>query len=312
MTILVTGSAGHLGRSLMRALRATGQAARGIDIRPSEFTDREGRITDRDFVRNSMKGVEAVLHTATLHRPQAASYSYTDFVEVNIRGTLTLLEEAVASGVRSFVYTSTTSAFGAALNPAPGDPAVWVTEDMPCLPRNIYGVTKVAAENLCALFARNHGLPAVVLRTSRFFPQEDQDMEMRGAYSAENQQANELLFRRLDIEDVVSAHLLAIEKATQLGFGRFILSATSPFTEADLALVRNDPAAVLRRFYPDFETLYAARGWTMFQSIDRVYVNRHARHVLGWQPKYDFAHVLECLRANGDFRSPMMRALSRT
>jgi UDP-glucose 4-epimerase len=312
MTILVTGSAGHLGRSLMRALRATGRAARGIDIRPSDFPDREGRITDRDFVRNSMKGVDAVLHTATLHRPQAASHSYTDFVDVNIRGALTLLEEAVASGVRSFIYTSTTSAFGAALNPAPGDPAVWVTEDMPCLPRNIYGVTKVAAEDLCALFARNHGLPAVVLRTSRFFPQEDQDMEMRGAYSAENQQANELLFRRLDIEDVVSAHLLAIEEATQLGFGRFILSATSPFTEADLALVRNDPAAVLRRFYPDFETLYAARGWTMFPSIDRVYVNRHARHVLGWQPKYDFAHVLERLRASGDFRSPMMRALSRT
>ena len=74
------------------------------------------------------------------------------FVDTNVTGTLNLLEEAVAAGVGRFVFTSTTSAFGRALTPPPGAPAAWVTEDVAPVPRNIYGVTKIAAED--ALRAR--------------------------------------------------------------------------------------------------------------------------------------------------------------
>ena len=120
-----------------------------------------------------MKGVTAVLHAATLHKPHVATHSRQDFVDVNVTGTLNLLEEAAAAGVTAFVYTSTTSVFGDALVPPPGEPAAWVTEDVIRVPKNIYGVTKAAAEDLCQLFARNHSLRAIVLRTSRFFPEED-------------------------------------------------------------------------------------------------------------------------------------------
>ena len=96
-----------------------------------------------------MRGVEAVLHAATLHKPHVGTHSRQDFVDTNITGTLTLLEEAASSGVASFVFTSTTSAFGEALTPPAGTPAAWVTEDVQPVPRNIYGVTKVAAEDLC-------------------------------------------------------------------------------------------------------------------------------------------------------------------
>src|SRR4051794_17980735 len=151
MTILVTGSAGHLGEALMRSLRGAQRPALGVDIKPAPFTDRVGSIRDRDFIRQCMVGVRAVIHAATLHKPHVATHTDQDFVDTNITGTLVLIEAAAAAGVEAFVFTSTTSAFGAALTPAAVEPAAWVTEDVVPIPKNIYGVTKVAAETLCEL-----------------------------------------------------------------------------------------------------------------------------------------------------------------
>jgi len=303
MTILVTGSAGHLGEGLMRTLRAAGRAVVGIDIKPSAYTDHVGSIVDRDFVAARMRGVEAVLHTATLHKPHVGTHSYQDFVDTNVTGTLTLLEAARAAGGRAFVFTSTTSTFGAALSPAPDEPAAWITEDVVPVPKNIYGATKTSAETLCELFARKHKLPVIVLKTSRFFPEADDDPDMRGAFGLDNAQANELLYRRGDIADMVSAHLAAIDRAAEIGFGRYIVSATTPFTPDDLAALRQDAAGVVARLFPQSVPLYAKLGWKMFPSVDRVYVNRKAREELGWEPRYTFAHALERLAAGEAFRS---------
>ena len=309
MSLLVTGSAGHLGEALQRTLRGLDRRSLGIDIKPSAFTDRVGSIVDRAFVRDCMRGVRAVVHTATLHKPHVATHSPQDFVDTNITGTLVLLEEALAAGVESFVYTSTTSTAGDALTPAAGEPAAWITEDVVPKPKNIYGVTKLAAENLCELFARKQRLPVIVLRTSRFFPEEDDKAEIRVQYSMPNMQANELLYRRVEVADAVSAHLLALEQAPQRGFGRYVVSATTPFTPSDLPELRHDAVAVVRRLFPDFEALYANAGWTMFPELDRVYSNRLALTQLGWQPKYDFRHVLNSLRDGVDFRSPLAREI---
>jgi UDP-glucose 4-epimerase len=309
MTILVTGSAGHLGEALMRTLRARGRTARGIDVKPSPWTDSVGTITDRGFVADAMRGASAVIHAATLHKPHVATHARRDFVDINVSGTLNLLEEAVAAGVGAFVFTSTTSAFGAALTPAGGEPAAWITEEVVPVPKNIYGVTKIAAEDLCALVAKKEGLPVVVLRAARFFPEVDDDPAMRGRYPALNTQANELLHRRLDIEDAVAAHLLAVDAAPRIGFARYILSATTPFCRSDLAELRHDMPAVVARLFPDFPALYEKLGWAMFPAIDRVYVNRRAVGELGWTPRYDFRHVLDCLRGGTDFRSTLAREI---
>ena len=117
MTILVTGSAGHLGEG--RSPHAPGtQFARAWD-RPEAIALHRCRRLDRRsrFVRRQMEGVTAVIHTATLHKPHVATHSKQDFVDTNVTGTLNLLEAAVAAGVRSFVFTSTTSAFGSQLRP---------------------------------------------------------------------------------------------------------------------------------------------------------------------------------------------------
>jgi UDP-glucose 4-epimerase len=307
--VLVTGSAGHLGEALMRTLPDAGYRGFGIDIKPSPFTNAVGTILDRTFVRRCLRDVDAVVHTATLHKPHVATHTRQEFVDTNITGTLTLLEEAVAAGIRTFVYTSTTSAFGRALTPHAGAPAAWITEDVVPLPKNIYGVTKTAAEDLCEIVHRTHGLPCVVLRTSRFFPEPDDNPAVRSGYDDTNAKVNELLYRRADIADVVTAHLQALERAAAVGFGRYIITATTPFDPDHLAELRTSAPSVLKRLLPRYEETYRRRGWVMFPGIDRIYVNEKARRELGWNPKYNFDFVLELLDAGEEPRSPLARAV---
>jgi nucleoside-diphosphate-sugar epimerase len=309
MRILVTGSSGHLGEALVRVLSEQEHEVVGLDILPSPHTDIVGSIADRTTVHRCMAGVDAVVHAATLHKPHVDSHGRTDFIQTNIAGTLNLLEEAVAANVGRFVFTSTTSAFGRALTPAEGEPAAWITEDVVPVPRNIYGVTKRAAEDLCELIWRDFGLPCLILRTSRFFPEPDDDERKRTTYEDLNVKVNELLYRRVDIEDVVSAHLLALERAPSLGFGRYIISATTPFTPADLTAIRADLPSVVRRLYPDFDDVFSVRGWRMFPAIERVYVNGRARTDLGWSPRYDFRSALDRLAEHADPFSPLARSI---
>jgi len=305
MRVLVTGSAGHLGEALMRVL----PNAVGLDVRESPYTKVVGSVADRECVRRCVDGVDAIVHAAPLHKPHVGSHSRQEFVDVNVTGTLTLLEAAVAAGVQRFVFTSTTSAFGRALVPPPDAPAAWIDEDIVPVPRNIYGVTKTAAEDLCELAHHEGGLPCVILRTSRFFPEGDDREDIRASYDDLNIKVNELLNRRVDLADVVEAHRLALERAPELGFGRYIVTATTPFTRDDLAELRTDAPAVVRRLHPEYADVYAARGWRMFPAFERVYDNARARRDLGWAPRYDFGSAIERLRFGQEWRSPLALAV---
>jgi UDP-glucose 4-epimerase len=293
----------------VRVLQVAGHQVVGLDMIASPFTHTVGSITDRDVAKRCMRSVGAVIHTATLHKPHVATHTRQAFIDTNITGTLNMLQAAAAGDVRAFVFTSTTSAFGWAMSPPMGASAVWVTEDVRPVPKNIYGVTKTAAEDLCELFHRLHKLPCLVLRTSRFFPEPDDDPAVRLAYDDSNLKTNEYLNRRVDLHDVVDAHLLAVEKAPVVGFGKYIISATTPFHLADLGELRDRAPEVVRRRVPDYEAEYARRSWRMFPSIERVYVNERARRELGWQPRYDFRHVVELLRAGEDPRSQLARTI---
>ena len=312
MRVLVTGSAGHLGEGLVRTLRERQHEVVGLDLLESASTTHVGSISDRDFVRSCLLGVDSVIHAATLHKPHIATHSRHAFVETNIAGTLTILEAAIESGVSGVVFSSTTSAFGGALTPAEGQPAAWVDEDLDSIPRNIYGVTKKAAEDLCELFSRSRGLPCIVLRTCRFFPEVDDDPDISRQYENLNLKVNEYLYRRLDLADAVDAHILAAEQVPAIGgFRRYVVSATSPFEPQHLLRLRTDAPAVVRGLFPDYEEVYRQRGWRMLPGIDRVYVNHRARQELAWQPRFDFRHILDRLRCGDDVFSPLARAVGR-
>jgi UDP-glucose 4-epimerase len=256
-----------------------------------------------------MSGVTAVINTATLHKPHVVTHTRQEFVDTNVTGTLNLLEEGAHARVEAFIQTSTTSAFGDALTPGPNQPAAWITEEVAPIPKNIYGATKLAAEHLCQVVARKNRLPVVILRTARFFPEEDDDAAVRARYSLLNVQALELLYRRADIADVASAHVAALKRAREIQFGMFIVSATTPFTTDDLEALGRDAASAIWNRFPESRELFADLGWSVFPRLDRVYVNARARLELNWQPRYDFEHVLECLVARREFRSELALAV---
>ncbi len=303
--ILVTGSAGHLGEALVRTLRARGEEVTGLDILPSAFTDHVGSIADPNFLAPLVRTMDAVLHTATLHKPHIVTHTPRDFVDTNVAGTLELLDASLRGGVSCFVLTSTTSAFGNALRKDPDGSARWITEEVESVPKNIYGTTKKAAEDLGELYYRSRGLPVVILRTSRFFPEVDDNPARRQEFSDPNLKANEYLHRRVDLLDVVEAHIKAIQRAEDIGFGRYIISAPTPFRREDVRRLGHDAPEIVRNYFPEYETIYETRGWSMAPSFDRIYVSRRAKDELGWEPKTGFHEVLRRVKDEEPLLGPL-------
>lgn len=309
--VLVTGSAGHLGTALMLALPGLGFKPFGIDILESPTTSAVGNISDRAFVSGLLQGssIKHIINAATLHKPHVGSHTKEQFVETNITGTIVLLEEAARLGsqIESFLFLSTTSTFGTALSPKPGNPAAWIDESVVPQPKNIYGVTKVAAEDMCFLVQKQTGLPVLILRTSRFFPEEDDDEDRRNALGDANLKVLELSYRRCDLEDVVGACVCGMVKAKSIGWGRYIVSAPAPFPRdaATLAALDRDPASVLRAVAPGVEAVFQAQGWDYLRRIDRVYDSSKAVRELGWKPKYTFAETVRMVGEGKEWRSEL-------
>ncbi|MFY9351259.1 MAG: NAD(P)-dependent oxidoreductase [Sphingobium sp.] len=300
MHVLLTGSSGWLGRFLAPRLRAAGHRVTGLDVAAGADTDCVGSIADADVVRAAFdRGVEAVIHGAALHKPDIARYSEQAFIDVNVTGTLNLLAAAAAAGHDRFVFTSTTSLMiNQAIRDEGGDAAVWLDETVgPLAPRNIYGVTKLAAEGLCRLYSIEHGLPCVVLRTARFFPEDDDTLTHP---SGENLKANEFLNRRLTAQDAAAAHLAALERAPDIGFDTFIISAPTPFAREDVRRLKSNAVEVILEKFPDAADLYAARGWSLPSSIGRVYDAGHAEWRLGFRCSTGFSDILAALRDGSD------------
>ena len=186
----------------------------GLDVVPGPDTQVLGSVVERSVIDAAFaaEDIEAVIHAGALHKPDIARRPPESFVDVNVTGTLNLLRAAVTAGHERFVMTSTTSLMVTReIREGTGSAAVWLDEHTgPLAPRNIYGVTKLAAEGLCRMHHLEHGLGCIVLRTGRFFPEDDDTIR---ELSGPNLKANEFLHRRLTVEDAAEAHLVALDRA---------------------------------------------------------------------------------------------------
>jgi nucleoside-diphosphate-sugar epimerase len=172
-------------------------------------------------------------------------------------------------------------------------------------PRNKYGRSKLEAECCVTHHHSVTGLPVVILRTSRFFP-EDEIHPAPNAVSTPNMKANELLGRRVALADLIDAHLRALLQAPGLRCSLFTLSAPSPLAPPLSALLAESHVDTPSPPSPDPATLLPSRarsifaqlGWRLPESCKRVYlVDKALRSVseggLGWRPQWTFDSLLD-------------------
>ena len=280
--VLVTGSSGRVGTAIARRL-AQDYRVVGVDLLPGAFTSVVGSIEDPDVLTRALHGADAVVHTAALHAPHVHSVPAERFVGVNVDATRRLLELALASSVRRFVYTSSTSVYGHAL--VARDRATWVTEDLVPLPRDVYDETKLAAEALLRAATADGTMTGTILRMSRSFPE------------AAHQVATYRLYRGVDLRDVAQAHALALSHGPA-ACEIFNISARSPFKPADCGALLADPWSVITGYFPEAAEVYRQRQWPVPSRIDRVYVTTKAEAALGYSPRFNFGDLLATLRAS--------------
>jgi nucleoside-diphosphate-sugar epimerase len=273
--VLVTGSSGRIGSAIAARLTLRHQVT-GVDLRPGALTTAIVDVCDTGRMAALCAGMDAVVHTASLHVPDLASRTKRDFREINVDATRRLLHACGEAGVQRFVYTSTTSIYGDALLPQAGA-AVWVTETLAPRPRDIYDETKLAAEAACAEASRS-GLACVTLRMSRCFEEEPR---LVAIYR---------LHRGVDAQDVAQAHERALE-AARPGHEIYNVSAPSPFAAGDCQRLLEDAESVILERYPWAAAEFARRAWLLPRSIDRVYVVDKAIAGLGYRPEHDFASL---------------------
>lgn len=279
MKILVTGTAGRVGRAIYIKLLKNHEVV-GIDRTPCSTADYVGDIRDADLVAKALDRVDVIIHTAALHAPHVGLVSDHEFDSINVDATEQLALQGIKAGIKHFVFTSTTALYGYASTP--DGIAGWVNENTLPLPKSVYHRSKIKAERQLEDISTLFNLPVTVLQMSRCFPE---PADLMSVYR---------LTRGIDARDVASAHLCAIEKRLS-GFRRFIISGQTPFNESCCQRLYQSADDIIAEYAPDVAAAFAKRGWTLPQSLDRVYDSSAAQQALDWQPKYGFNSVLAML-----------------
>lgn len=175
MKYLVTGGAGFIGSNIVKKLLENGEKVRVLDNfatgkRENLFPSRdnknfklyEGDLRSFHIVRNAVKGVDYILHQGALPSVPRSINDPITTNDVNILGTLNILEAAKEFGVKRVVYASSSSVYG-------NSEKLPKIEDMPVAPLSPYAISKYTAERYCQIYYKIYGLETICLRYFNIF-----------------------------------------------------------------------------------------------------------------------------------------------
>ncbi len=283
MRVLITGAGGNLGRAAIPALEEQGQTLRLLDFRPLDTAHEfvAGDVRDPAAVARAMAGVDAVVHGAALHGVHLETWSASDFWSINAGGTFTVYEAARAAGVDRIVLASSMVVYGG----VGGDSDRWEvrTEESPFAPADVYGLTKVVAEQTARFFASVHGIQTIALRLGMFVPETFERYGFR------------LLFGGVDDRDVGQAVVLALTHENPPGgFAAFDIMADSGLGREDIPALEADVGQALDRRWPGTSALVQRDGLDLDDLVwgRLLFPVDEAKTHLGYRPRYDFAAFL--------------------
>jgi nucleoside-diphosphate-sugar epimerase len=278
MRIVVTGAAGLIGSAIAERLAGEHEAI-GVDLCAGPMVDLVADCFDVAEWGAVVGPVDAIVHVAALHAPHVGNRSNEDFRRANVEATDRLLDFAHSAAAKRFVFTSTTSLYGHALEPQ--GMAAWIDEQVEPQPRDIYDETKLEAEQLVA--SAGSSMTCTTLRMSRCFPERE---ELMAGYR---------LHRGIDRRDVAEAHALALDREGPPV--TYVISAETPFKRGDIEWLLRDAPAVIEHRCPGLIDKLAGRGWQPPHSIDRVYDAGRALQELGFRPRFG---IDACLAGDWD------------
>lgn len=279
--IVVTGSSGRIGSSIVKALTPDYEVV-SIDRKASATTTIQGDIFDAELMEKALKDAYGLVHVAAYHAPHVGKVSDEEFQRVNVEGTKFIAELARRNNISRFIFTSTTALYGYASQTE--GKASWIDESVEPKPKTIYHRTKLEAEKFLEGLAYEAGIRVSVIRMSRCFPE---PANMMAVYR---------LHRGVDARDVADAHKLALGHEHIQQFDKFIISGKTPFKKNDCVDLLQDPEKILKIRCPELLRALGDLNLYLPKSIDRIYDSSKAQKELNWMPKYGYEEVLKQLK----------------
>ena len=160
MKVLVTGGGGFIGSSVARCLLSNGVDVRIIDIMESDINGVEkikGSILDQNVVSEAVRGCDAVIHLAAMLGVRKTEIERLDCLNINIVGTVNILEACVKDGIKRIVFSSSSEIYG-----EPGITAI--KEESEKKPKSVYALTKLISEEYLAAYHKRYGLNYSIIR----------------------------------------------------------------------------------------------------------------------------------------------------
>ena len=307
MKILVTGGSGTIGSYLLRDLKA-----RGHDLscysrtQPVEDHARwiRGDVTDIDSLKAACAGHEAIVHLAAVTGPRRASPER--LIQVNVVGTVNMLEAALAAGIERVVFASSGASSGFSFQRSPIVPEYLpIDEDHPSAPQDEYGLSKLLAELACRRYTDAYGIQTPCLRINHnwYVDREGAEVAVRTGW-ARGMSVEELWGRRYrkaiqqpegewlrpgpphapsdhlwavtDVRDAVQAFRLALEHP-DIGHEVFFINGADTSS-------RTESAELIRQHFPDVELRERLSGHASLVS------HAKATRILGYHPQYSWRH----------------------
>lgn len=281
MKILLTGGSGDLGTVLAPQLSQRGDIPVVFDIRPPQTKTavfHSGSILNRDQLTAVMRGVDKVVHIAAWHGIHAVrgEKDVYDFWDLNVTGTMNVLETAVCANVQHIVHISSTS-----VDEWPG----------------IYGSSKIMAEELVRTYAARHGLNAIILRPRAFIPYWN-----KATYANYIEWAKWFWKGAVHIDDVAQATLQSIDLLANKTLTTppvLVIDGAYDFSATDLADWDADGAgSTFARVYPEYTELIARYDLNPAVKPRPLDISE-MRRLLGYQPQYSLRHLLQELNQYG-------------